>query len=132
MSAFDNGHGSGAHNDVDLEEMLQHMFNMRMPTGYGHSGSTKPSKGPDEEHPYHVTLEDLYKGKTAKFSSKKSVICSHCNGTGGKERAKPRECASCQGEGIFLFLYKIWKKHAHHGLRDETGSKICRPWLSHS
>ena len=104
MSAFDGGHGNGMAADADLEEMLQHMFNLRgMPMGFGDAGLRKPRKGPDEEHPYQVTLEDLYKGKTVKFSSKKNVICSHCKGTGGKEKAKPRQCASCKGQGIFSF-----------------------------
>lgn len=104
MSAFDSGHGHGSDADVDLEEMLNHMFNMRdMPAGFGNTGQRNPRKGPDEEHPYQVTLEELYKGKTAKFASKKNVICSHCKGTGGKEKAKPKECASCKGQGIFTF-----------------------------
>ena len=90
--------GAGA----DLEEMLQQMFGMGMgggmPPGAG-AGPRRPRKGPDEEHPYEVTLEDMYKGKTAKFASTKNVICSHCKGSGGKEKAKARQCASCQGRG---------------------------------
>lgn len=105
MAAFDSGHGHGTDADVDLEEMLNHMFNMRdMPSGFGNAGLRNPRKGPDEEHPYQVTLEELYKGKTAKFSSKKNVICSHCKGTGGKDKAKPKECASCKGQGIIPVL----------------------------
>lgn len=104
MSAFESGHGNGAGADGDLEEMLQHMFGMGMgggmPAGFGTAGPRKPRKGEDEEHPYQVTLEELYKGKTAKFASKKNVVCSHCKGTGGKEKAKPKQCASCQGQGI--------------------------------
>lgn len=102
MSAFDGGHGTGLDAEADLEEMLQHMFGMRggMPPGFGNAGLQRPRKGPDEEHPYQVTLEELYKGKTAKFTSKKNVICGHCKGTGGKEKAKPKKCASCQGQGI--------------------------------
>jgi DnaJ family protein A protein 2 len=103
LSAFDGSHGNGTDADVDFEEMLHHMFGMggRMPAGFGSSGLRKPRKGEDEEHPYQVTLEELYKGKTAKFSSKKNVICSHCKGTGGKEKAKPKQCASCKGQGFF-------------------------------
>ncbi len=101
MAAFDpsNGHGSGP---VDLEEMLHHMFGttgMASDTRFGGPGLHKPQKGEDEEHPYQVSLEELYKGKTAKFASKKNVICRHCNGTGGKEKAKPKQCGSCQGRG---------------------------------
>lgn len=103
MSAFDSGSGNGTDVDVDLEEVIHHMFNMRdMPAGFGNAGSRKPRKGPDEEHPYQVTLEELYRGKIAKFSSKKNVICSHCKGTGGKEKAKPKQCASCKGQGTSL------------------------------
>jgi DnaJ homolog subfamily A member 2 len=102
MSAFEGGHGNGAGADGDLEEMLQHMFGMGggMPAGFGNAGPRRPRKGEDEEHPYQVTLEELYKGKSTKFVSKKKVICSHCKGTGGKEKAKPKQCASCQGQGI--------------------------------
>ena len=89
----------------DLEEMLSQMFGMGMgggvPPGMGGMGSgpRRPRKGADEEHPYQVTLEDLYKGKTTKFASTKNIICSHCKGSGGKEKAKAKQCASCAGKG---------------------------------
>ena len=97
---------------VDLEEMLSQMFGMGggmggmgggMPAGFGGCpGPRKPRKGANDEQTYKVTLEELYKGKTAKFSSKKNVICSHCKGTGGKDKAKSKQCASCQGRGTFV------------------------------
>ena len=104
MSAFDSGHGSGMEAGVDLEEMLQQMFGMEdvMPPGFGGAGSKKPRKGINEEHPYQVTLEDLYKGKTAKFASTKNIICRHCKGSGGKERAKSKQCTICQGGGKLI------------------------------
>ena len=93
--------GSG----VDLDEMLQHMFSMGGSMGGGreHSRFSIKRKGEDEEHPYHVSLEELYKGKTAKFTSKKNVICSHCKGSGAKDKAKPKQCGSCQGQGMSAF-----------------------------
>ena len=103
MSAFDSAHGHGMGAGPDLEEMLSHMFGMGggMPPGFGGTGPRRSKKGDDEEHPYQVTLEDLYKGKTTKFASTKNVICSHCKGSGGKEKAKAKQCASCQGKGTF-------------------------------
>ena len=86
---------------VDLDDLLSQMFGM----GGGLDGlggglhPRKPRKGADEQIPYQVTLEELYKGKTTKFSSKKNVICSLCKGSGGKEKAKTRQCGSCQGQG---------------------------------
>ena len=106
MSAFNGAHGNGMGAGPDLEEMLSQMFGMGggMPSGVRRPGSRTSRKGDDEEHSYNVTLEDLYKGKTTKFASTKNVICSHCKGSGGKERAKPKQCASCQGKGTFRTL----------------------------
>ena len=111
MSAFDSSRGNGMGAGVDLEEMLQQMFGMDMgggmPPGFGGGRPQGPAKGDDEQHPYQVTLEELYKGKTAKFASTKNVICSHCKGSGGKEKARPKQCSSCEGRGVF----------EHHDLR---------------
>lgn len=105
MSAFAGHKVSGMDAGVDLDEMLAQMFGMSgmgqgaSPGFTGHSGSRRPKKGADEEHNYEISLEDLYKGKTTKFASKKNVICTRCKGTGGKETSKPKQCASCQGKG---------------------------------
>ncbi len=114
MSAFEAGHGNGTGSGPDLEDMLQQMFGMGgggAPPGFmnmgGSGGPQKPRKGENEELPYQVTLEELYKGKTAKFSSKKNVICSHCKGSGGKDKAKSKHCASCQGRGESEVYFRI-------------------------
>ena len=106
MSAFDSAHGNGMGAGPDLEEMLSQMFGLGggMPPGFGGPGPMRSRKGHDEEHPYQVTLEDLYKGKTAKFASTKDIICNHCKGTGGKEKAKSKPCAPCLGKGTFETL----------------------------
>ena len=102
---------------VDLDDILQQMFGMGgggMPPGFGGGpGPRRPRKGRDEEQNYQVTLEELYKGKTAKFASTKNVICSHCKGTGGKENAKPKQCGSCQGGGMYI---PIWLEGADSDL----------------
>ncbi len=90
--------------EVDLDDILQQMFGMGggMPPGFGGgrgAGPRKPRKGKDEEQRYEVTLEELYKGKTTKFASTKNVICSLCKGTGGKDKAKAKQCATCGGQG---------------------------------
>ena len=107
ISAFDSGHAHGPAPGSDLEEMLHQMFGVGNPAGFGGSGSRKPRKGQDEEHPYQVSLEELYKGKTAKFASKKKVICSHCKGTGGKDKANPKQCALCQGRGTTMLSHSL-------------------------
>jgi DnaJ homolog subfamily A member 2 len=103
MSAFDPARGSGMGGDVDFDDILSHMFGMGMggppPPGFG-GGPMRPRKGRDEEKKYEVTLEELYKGKTTKFASTKNVVCSACKGNGGKEKAKPKTCATCHGRGV--------------------------------
>lgn len=102
MSAFDGSRGPGGGAGVDVEDIFAQMFGMggAMPPGFdGGRGPQRARKGENEEHAYQVTLEDLYKGKTTKFSSTKKVICSHCKGSGGKDKAKAKQCTSCQGRG---------------------------------
>ncbi|KAI9793881.1 MAG: hypothetical protein M1816_007133 [Peltula sp. TS41687] len=109
MSAFDPRNGGMGGVEVDLDDILQQVFGMGGP-GMGEftSGrSGRPRKGRDEEQEYKVTLEDLYKGKTTKFASEKKVVCGHCNGTGGKEKAKPKECAMCHGKGSTIRLRPV-------------------------
>lgn len=100
MSAFDRS--SGPATEPDLEDILEQMFGFNMGGGGGMPGAGQqgPRKGADEKQQYTVTLEDLYKGKTVKFSSVKNVICVTCHGKGGKERAKPKQCSTCKGRGM--------------------------------
>lgn len=89
---------------VDLDDILAQMFGMSggVPPGFGGGAGPrprKPRKGENEEQNYQVTLEELYKGKIVKFASKKNIICSHCKGSGGKDKAKPKQCGSCAGRG---------------------------------
>ena len=98
MSAFTGG-GPGM--GPDLNDILSSMFGMgggMDSFGMG-AGPKRPRKSPDEEQKYEVTLEDLYKGKNVKFTSTKQVICSVCNGSGGKPKAKAAQCSQCSGKG---------------------------------
>lgn len=36
-------------------------------------------------HGLKVTLNDLYKGKTSKLALQKQVLCTSCEGRGGKQ-----------------------------------------------
>lgn len=116
MAAFDPSRGAGGMGpEVDLDDILQQMFGMNMGGGMpggmpgmgGQAGPRKPRRGADEQQQYQVSLEELYKGKTVKFASTKNVICSHCHGSGGKEKAKSKSCDSCQGKGVKIGLRQV-------------------------
>jgi DnaJ family protein A protein 2 len=105
MAAFEKSSGMGG--SPDMDDILAQMFGFSMGgggfpggpgMGPGGMGNGK-RKGADEEKQYEVTLEELYRGKTVKFASTKNVVCSTCNGTGGKEKAKPQICSVCGGKG---------------------------------
>ena len=105
MQAFNPGSGSGMA-DMDMDDILAQMMGMGMggvPPGFGGRRPGKPRRSKDEEQSYTVSLEDLYKGKTVKFASTKNVICTHCKGSGGKEKAKPKQCSSCHGQGMLSY-----------------------------
>jgi DnaJ family protein A protein 2 len=126
VGGFDplNGGAAGASGyDADMEEMMAHMF-AQMGTGGGAGPQfmfedggfpgfggarngpgqkkRKRNKGLDEVQDFEVTLEDLYKGKTKRFAATKKVVCAHCKGTGGKEKAKKIQCGSCRGQGLWF------------------------------
>jgi len=65
-----------------------------------------PRKGKDLVHRIAVSLEDLYKGKTAKLALNKTVLCSKCDGKGGKAGAV-RQCQACNGRGVKVILRQL-------------------------
>jgi DnaJ family protein A protein 2 len=110
MSAFNGSNPGMAGGQPDLDDLLASMFGMDMGggmggmPGFGGPGgpggrAARPRKGQPVEQKYEVSLEDLYKGRTVKFASTKNVVCNHCKGKGGKEKATPKKCSACNGLG---------------------------------
>ena len=106
MAAFDPSRGSGMGGDPGMEDIFAQMFGGMgggfpgmggMPGAPG--GRNIPRKGRSVEQEYEVTLEELYRGKTTKFANTKNIICSLCNGSGGKQGAKSHACGICHGRG---------------------------------
>jgi len=91
--------------------------------GGGPSRPSGPKKGKDLVHRVHVTLEDLYKGKTTKLALTRNVICHKCNGRGGKEGAV-RTCNSCNGNGIRTHLRQMGPmiQHIQQPCQDCSGT----------
>ncbi|EGO58176.1 hypothetical protein NEUTE1DRAFT_129931 [Neurospora tetrasperma FGSC 2508] len=100
MAAFDpsRGGGHGGHG-ANMDDIFAAMFGMGGMGGMG-GMPRRPKRSPDEEQPYKVTLEELYKGKTVKFAAEKQVVCRQCKGTGAKENVKPNKCERCRGRGL--------------------------------
>ena len=101
MSAFGprGGGNGGMHSETDLNDLFSFFGMDGNVPGASARGPRRPARTEDERKEYEVTLEELYKGKTAKFASSRTVVCGHCKGSGGKEHAKAKECTSCEGNG---------------------------------
>lgn len=65
-----------------------------------------PPKARTIHHVHKVSLEDIYRGKVSKLALQKSVICSKCEGRGGKEGAVKR-CAGCDGVGMKTMMRQM-------------------------
>lgn len=74
--------------------------------GRGRGGRQGPRKGSDVIHQLKVSLDDLYNGTTRKLALQKSVICSKCEGRGGKE-GSVQKCSSCRGSGMQVRIQQI-------------------------
>ncbi len=65
-----------------------------------------PKKARTIHHVHKVSLEDIYKGKVSKLALQKSVICSKCDGRGGKEGAV-KTCSGCGGAGMKTMMRQM-------------------------
>lgn len=119
MAAFDPSRGGGMGGEPDIDDVFAQMFGGGMNFGGmpgmggmggmpgGPGGRQVPRKGRSVEQEYEVTLEELYKGKTTKFSNTKNVVCATCKGSGGKQNAKPHACSVCGGRGAKQVLRQV-------------------------
>ncbi|KAB7506344.1 DnaJ-like protein subfamily A member 1 [Armadillidium nasatum] len=65
----------------------------------------KERRGKDVVHQLTVTLEELHNGTTRKLALQKHVICSKCEGVGGKK--PPEKCPSCRGTGMQVRIQQL-------------------------
>ncbi|XP_076358209.1 dnaJ homolog subfamily A member 2-like isoform X1 [Tachypleus tridentatus] len=100
----------GHHTDGFSDDIFSHLFGGglfgAMGMGFGGGGRRRKQKGDDTIHPLKVSLEDLYNGKTAKLQLSKNVICSTCNGEGGRHGSS-QTCRGCHGQGIKLTVRQL-------------------------
>ncbi|MEQ8508024.1 MAG: molecular chaperone DnaJ [Rhodospirillaceae bacterium] len=103
-AAFEHGGGPGAGRGGfsggfggGFSDIFDEMFGDMMGGRRGR-GQTQ-SRGQDLRYNMDVTLEDAYQGKKATITVPSSATCSSCDGSGGKDGAKPDTCSSCGGAG---------------------------------
>ncbi len=68
-------------------------------SGGGRSRQSRAQRGADLAYNLTLTLEDAVHGTTVKVKVPTWVHCDSCDGTGGKDGAKPETCDTCHGSG---------------------------------
>lgn len=89
------GSGGGFHSPMDIFDMF-----------FGGRHSSGPSKGKDMVQQLKVTLDELYNGSLRKLALQKNVICSKCDGYGGK-KGSVQSCTTCHGSGMQLRIHQF-------------------------
>ncbi|KAI7849222.1 hypothetical protein BDC45DRAFT_540265 [Circinella umbellata] len=100
--------GQGGMGGMDAEDLFSQLFGGGL-FGGGGGGRSRPSgprRGKDMMHHLKVSLEDLYAGKTSKLALQKNVVCTRCEGRGGKEGAM-QTCRSCNGNGVRIIMRQM-------------------------
>lgn len=57
------------------------------------------TRGADLRYNLTINLDDALHGKQAEISFPTTIACTTCQGTGGKDGAKPTTCTTCNGHG---------------------------------
>ncbi|KAB5525819.1 hypothetical protein PHYPO_G00144590 [Pangasianodon hypophthalmus] len=92
-----------------MDDIFSHIFGgglFGFMGGQGRSRNGGRRRGEDMVHPLKVSLEDLYNGKTTKLQLSKNVLCSTCNGQGGKTGAV-QKCTTCRGRGMRIMIRQL-------------------------
>ncbi|GLI78499.1 type I HSP40 co-chaperone [Penicillium ochrochloron] len=101
--------GGGAGGGMNAEDLFSQFFGGGGAFGGMFGGGmrdTGPKKARTIHHVHKVNLEDIYRGKVSKLALQKSVICSGCEGRGGKDGAV-KECTGCNGSGMKTMMRQM-------------------------
>ncbi|XP_029436887.1 dnaJ homolog subfamily A member 4-like [Rhinatrema bivittatum] len=66
----------------------------------------REKRGKNVVHQLSMSLEDVYNGATRKLALHKNVICTKCEGRGGKKGAVEK-CSNCKGRGIQVHIQQL-------------------------
>jgi len=104
LEGLKEGGGGGGHGG-DPMDIFSAFFGGGSPFGGGGHRHSGPRRGRDVVHELRISLEDLYNGVTKKLSIQRTVICSVCDGRGGK--GNPVKCSTCKGSGVQVRISQI-------------------------
>ena len=102
-AAFENGGGGGGGFGADgfgasMSDIFEDLFGGMM-GGRSRGGAGGRERGADLRYNLEITLEDAFNGRQAEIKVPTSIKCEACDGSGAKPGSKPKQCATCGGQG---------------------------------
>lgn len=92
------GDPNGGGPQVDFGDMFNQFFGGMGGMG-GMRGQKRVRRGEDKHAVLDIPLRDFYTGKELEFEIKMKNLCSHCDGSGSKDK-KTHKCNKCDGHGV--------------------------------
>ena len=97
--AFAQAEGAGPGFGPDFSDFMSDIFDTFFGDTRQRGRGQARERGADRRADLEITLEDAYRGKTATIDVPTNMLCERCAGSGAKQGAKPRTCATCHGRG---------------------------------
>ncbi|WP_119421996.1 molecular chaperone DnaJ [Desertibaculum subflavum] len=100
-AAFEGGMGGAGARGFDFTSTFADVFDDLFGEFMGgrRGGGQSATRGADLRYNLEISLEDAFKGSSAKIRVPTSVTCETCNGSGAAGDAKPKPCGTCHGHG---------------------------------
>ncbi|MES2253000.1 MAG: molecular chaperone DnaJ [Pseudomonadota bacterium] len=123
--------GAGAAGFGGFSDIFDAMF--RGATGFGDEqggGQGMQQAGNDIRYNLEVSLEDAFKGSTAKLKFYTYASCSPCKGSGSSDGSKATTCQTCKGRGQVRFQQGLFIVERTCSTCGGTGQIIANPCKS--
>ena len=75
--------------------------------GMGGRPAKRKVKGKDRVEYLDIDLYDFYMCNTVSFNYTKNVVCTECNGSGGKYPSSVVKCEMCNGTGMIMRVVQM-------------------------
>ena len=131
-AAFENGgmgSGAGPFGGMDSGDIFENIFNQVFGGGFASArrGQAGPARGADLRYDMEITLEEAFRGKTAKISVPAADTCEHCAGVGAEPGTSPQTCQTCGGAGRVRAQQGFFTMERTCGRCNGRGRVIAKP-----
>ncbi|MDR2934134.1 MAG: molecular chaperone DnaJ [Rickettsiales bacterium] len=102
FDGFSFNFGGGTDGATGFSDIFENIFSDFMGGGSSRNGRGRQSqnlRGNDLRYDINISLKDAYTGVEKEIRIQKKSVCTKCDGTGDKNKSKPKTCETCGGVG---------------------------------